>query len=67
MLPLFNSKSKEKSAEAKHFGDISEIGSPNKKSKAAKGEDYYVYWKNKAFEYLETNMKLMNEVRRLTR
>lgn len=35
-------------------------------SKPKRGEDYYSYWKKKAHDYLETNIKLMAEIRKLT-
>jgi hypothetical protein len=32
-----------------------------------KNDEHYIYWKNKAYEYLESNIKLMEDVRRLAR
>ena len=38
-----------------------------RKSSVTKTTDnYYLYWKNKANEYLETNIQLADEVRKLT-
>lgn len=44
------------------------MADPKLKSRLTnKNDDHYIYWKNKAYEYLESNIKLMNEVRKLTR
>ena len=50
----------------KVLDDISGMTELNKSNQFTKGEDYYQYWRSKAYEYLESNMKLMNEVKRLS-
>lgn len=48
--------------------DTLSIVSGKKRSRVHEpNENYYVYWKNKAHEYLDSNMKLMEQVRKLTR
>lgn len=48
--------------------DTLSIVSGKKRSRVDEpNENYYVYWKNKAHEYLDSNMKLMEQVRKLTR
>ena len=51
------------------FDSISGVSNANtdKRSNADKNDEYYIYWKGKAHEYLESNMKLMEQVRKLTK
>lgn len=59
----------EKAEATKLFDSISGVSNANtdKRSNADKNDEYYIYWKGKAHEYLESNMKLMEQVRKLTK
>lgn len=49
--------------------DSVDNGNPdnNKRGCPEKNEEYYLYWKNKAHEYLESNIKFMEQINKLTR
>jgi hypothetical protein len=67
-LYLKKTSPKAKSPGKKVLEDFTGISDSNRKSRVNnKNDEHYVYWKNKAYEYLDSNIKLMDDVRRLTR
>jgi hypothetical protein len=54
--------------EAKILDGVSGVSqSNNRRGSCEKNEEFYLYWKNKAHEYLESNMKLMDQISRLAK